>query len=247
MAGSNNFLVFNPTKANQESDGTYAADATRAGGIAFDQIMSSVLGNKLFYQTSIMAAALGQMLADKGYTVSDASLVSLETVLFNLLTQSDLPQLSILNAVTVANPVVSPGSSLINTTLNAGFVGTKRIFRVTTTVRCNTAPSAGATLDLNINGTNIGIAPANWFVQVGDFARMVVEIAVRTSGNVEVYAHVIGVSNAAQRTFSFQVTSIALGNLFASFTVATKLIGNGTGNFTNVFSFFESVGIVTQA
>jgi hypothetical protein len=90
MAGSNNFLQFNPTKANQESDATYAADGTRTGGITFDQIMSSLLGNKIFYQASTFISQLAQVFADRGYVVSDANAATLKSVLANIVTQEEL-------------------------------------------------------------------------------------------------------------------------------------------------------------
>lgn len=87
---SNNFLQFNPTKANQENDAAYTADAQRTGGAATNSIFASQLANKLFYQLSTMITALGQALSNKGYTVSDADLTALINVLSNLITTPDL-------------------------------------------------------------------------------------------------------------------------------------------------------------
>lgn len=81
--GSNNFLVFDENQANMVDDVTYAALDYRANG-ARQGVAPSNVHNKLFYQTSIMAAALGQLLANRGYTVSDADFDALVAVLGNL-------------------------------------------------------------------------------------------------------------------------------------------------------------------
>jgi hypothetical protein len=85
-----NFIVFNPTQANQESDAAYTADSTRSGGAGVDGIFSSSLANKAFYQWSTFIAAFGNMMALKGYTTSDASLTTLQGVLANLITSADI-------------------------------------------------------------------------------------------------------------------------------------------------------------
>jgi hypothetical protein len=90
MSGSSNFLQWNPTASNQENDSAYLADTTRTGGAVNDQYFVSPLGNKLFYQLSTAIAALMGMLAAKGYTVSDASLSTLQSTLACLLTTNDI-------------------------------------------------------------------------------------------------------------------------------------------------------------
>jgi hypothetical protein len=108
---SNNFEVFNPTCANQETDATYTSDSTRTGGIAFNQITGSALGNKMFYQWSIMVAAIAAMLVDKGYSPNDgnaspsSALTNLTNVLNNILTNADC------QAASNASLTVSNGSS----------------------------------------------------------------------------------------------------------------------------------------
>jgi hypothetical protein len=77
MAGSSNFLQHNPSAANQDTDAQYSADELRAGGIGFGNIIASKFLNKVLYQASTMVAALGQALANLGYTVNDSSLSSL--------------------------------------------------------------------------------------------------------------------------------------------------------------------------
>jgi len=80
---STNFLVFNPSQANQETDAQYAADATRAGGAAVNQEFPSPTANKLFYQLSIMIAALAQFIVAQGYSAEDSNLSTLTTNLTN--------------------------------------------------------------------------------------------------------------------------------------------------------------------
>lgn len=85
MPGSNNFQQFNPAKNNQEDDATYAANAYRTDGIpAVPSAAPSITHNKLFYQVTTFCKAFGDMLADIGYTVSDASASSLKAVFATL-------------------------------------------------------------------------------------------------------------------------------------------------------------------
>lgn len=85
MAGSSNFLPFNPGKANQASDSNYNASTYRLEGIpAAPSAAPSIIHNKLFYQTSIGVAALMQSLANQGYTASDDNLSDLVILLSTL-------------------------------------------------------------------------------------------------------------------------------------------------------------------
>jgi hypothetical protein len=86
---STNFLQFNPGAVNQETDSQYTADSSRSGG-AVTGIFASALLNKVFYQSSTFIAALANTLANKGYSTSDASLATLESVLSNIVTFADL-------------------------------------------------------------------------------------------------------------------------------------------------------------
>ena len=86
--GSNNFLQWNPSQINQESDATYSTEVMRTGG-AISGIYPSEIANKLYYQCSTMVAAIGQMMANKGYTISDADIAVLITALANILTKAD--------------------------------------------------------------------------------------------------------------------------------------------------------------
>ena len=87
---SSNFLQFNPPGNNQESDPTYLADGTRTAGFVIDQIVPSPLMNKAWYQWSIFVAAFAQMMANKGFVMSDANFANLVTALTNVVTTADL-------------------------------------------------------------------------------------------------------------------------------------------------------------
>lgn len=89
MAGTSNFIQWNPSQTNQETDAEYTADSLRSAG-AIGGVFPSATGNKLYYQVSTMVAALAGMLAAKGYSTSDSSLSTLEGVLANLLTNADM-------------------------------------------------------------------------------------------------------------------------------------------------------------
>jgi len=105
MPSSTNFLEWNPTEANQESDSTYLTDTQRLNGIAVDDIMPSARMNKMFRQWSVMCAALGQMLAINGYSTSDASTATLAATL-QVLLDSTLPLITGIIVVPYsANPV----------------------------------------------------------------------------------------------------------------------------------------------
>lgn len=86
---STNFLQFNPSLNNAESDATYLADTQRLGGATTAAIFASVLANKLFYQQSTFVAAFCQMMVNKGYSPNDANFATLVSVLTNVKTSAD--------------------------------------------------------------------------------------------------------------------------------------------------------------
>lgn len=85
---SNNILQWNPSKNNQQDDATYTTDPMRTGG-AVPGIFDKELANKLFYQLSTLCSALGEMLSNKGYSVSDSNILTLVSTLSNILTKAD--------------------------------------------------------------------------------------------------------------------------------------------------------------
>lgn len=115
MPGSSNFKPWggNTGPASDiQSDATYASDPTRSAGLVLNQTMLSALGNKLFLQVTMMVAALGQMMATKGYTVSDANLNTLAAALANIITQADLASSPALGG----NPTAPTQAATDNTT-----------------------------------------------------------------------------------------------------------------------------------
>ena len=89
MAGTSNFQIWNPSSINQENDSQYTADTLRSGGATTGALLPSKTDNKFRYQTSVGIWALMQMMAAKGFNVSDASASSLASVLANILTTAD--------------------------------------------------------------------------------------------------------------------------------------------------------------
>lgn len=90
MAGSSNFQQFNPNATNQLTDAEYTSDATRSSGAANPSVFPSETANKLFYQLSTFIYAMAQMLANKGYVLSDANAATLSAVLANMMTAADM-------------------------------------------------------------------------------------------------------------------------------------------------------------
>jgi len=88
MAAPTNFLQWNPSQINQESDAEYLSETQRTGG-AVSGIFPSELANKLFYQVSTFVAALATALVNKGYEMQDTDLSTLITAMANILTKAD--------------------------------------------------------------------------------------------------------------------------------------------------------------
>ena len=89
MAGTTNFVQVDTGKKNIMDDTTYGANSQRLNGFALDDLVPSVLLNKMLYQPTTFCAAMGQMLANKGYSTSDSDINALATALAVLLTQAD--------------------------------------------------------------------------------------------------------------------------------------------------------------
>jgi hypothetical protein len=107
MSGSNNFLQWNPSQANQESDANYATDSQRTGGAPTNTPFPSLTANKLFYQATTMVAAIAQWLANAGNNVSDNSLTNLITTLSQAIALLNSPQFS----GTPTAPTAAPGTN----------------------------------------------------------------------------------------------------------------------------------------
>ena len=115
MAGSNNLKQFNPDKNNQEDDTTYLADSFRADGAA-PGIFNKEVFNKFAYQMSTFVAAMGEMLAAKGYAVSDADFNALKIVLANVMTSVDkIPTAAVSDSLLINSPqsiAYAPGGTI---------------------------------------------------------------------------------------------------------------------------------------
>lgn len=90
MAGSNNFIQHNPTEANQEDTAAFIANSLTSGGVGLDAILPHDWLNKRWYQDSTMVAAIGMMMAAKGYVISDSDINVLAATLAHLVTDADL-------------------------------------------------------------------------------------------------------------------------------------------------------------
>ncbi len=89
MPGSTNFQQWNPAAANQENDAAYTSDTLRSGGAPTAAILPAATFNKFAYQQSVFIAAFAQMMANKGYALSDANYANLVTVLANVKTAAE--------------------------------------------------------------------------------------------------------------------------------------------------------------
>ena len=85
-----NYLLFNPSELNTESDANYIVDPTRLGGAQSGGILPSTLFNKVIFQQSEFTTAFATMMVNKGFTVNDAPFSSLVAVLANVITSADL-------------------------------------------------------------------------------------------------------------------------------------------------------------
>src|ERR1035438_10135815 len=116
-----NFLQWDGTGSNMESDTQYSQDTQRSNGfVSGPSIWPSLLANKTLYQLTTFQAAYCQMLVAKGYSTSDANIATLATVLANILTQADMTPAEITGALGFT-PVQQGGGSGQGT--NKGFRG----------------------------------------------------------------------------------------------------------------------------
>jgi microcystin-dependent protein len=117
MPATNNFLQFNPAKNNMLSDADFNAATLRQQGIqsGIRTAAASNLHNKMYYQVTTMASALGSMLANKGYTVSDADISALTSQLSVIMTAADMTSYSTIAYMQayVASLLIPPGSIIM--------------------------------------------------------------------------------------------------------------------------------------
>lgn len=108
---SSNFLTWDSPQINIESDAQYVADSLRSNGAPTGAILPSPTFNKFALQTSIFAAAFCEMLANNGFSTSDANQATLAAVLDNIQLSSD-----VLAAITLVpfSPSVSLNAGVSN-------------------------------------------------------------------------------------------------------------------------------------
>lgn len=87
MAAPTNFITWNPNQVNQQSDVEYLGAPQREGG-AVSGLFAARLANKLFYQCSVMVAALAQAMVNKGYEMQDVVIGDLVTSFSHILTDA---------------------------------------------------------------------------------------------------------------------------------------------------------------
>ncbi len=237
MAGSSNFLPFNSNKGNMMDDATYAASTYRTGGIpATPGAAPSNIHNKLFYQATMMAAALAQSLADKGYTVSDAVFADLVTVLNSLANSGGF---AMTGAINEAQGTDIASASTCN--IGAATGNYVRITGTTTITRFGTVQAgtrrivrfAGA-LTLTHNATYL-ILPggANIVTAAGDCA-----VFVSEGGNVwrcVVYQRANGTALVAPAPYTLPVaTATVLGGVKKGTNIT--IAADGTISAVNGFT-----------
>jgi len=76
MAGRNDFLIFDEAQGNTLTQQEYQTHEQRSNGVGAG-LASSRLHNKLFHQVSMIAAALGEVIKNKGLVAADDDLPSL--------------------------------------------------------------------------------------------------------------------------------------------------------------------------
>jgi hypothetical protein len=239
------FSQFNPPATNIETDATFQSDSTRTGGITFDQIMSSVLANKILYQASTMNRSLALMLVNKGYSPKDgtspyqadsssnAAVTALSAVLANILTKADVPQVANRTAVVITNPAITTQG--ITAAVPTGLMSDTQVIRVKGGVRCTASPGASTQVFIGVGATTAtaGLSPAPALVQSGDFLEFEINIGAET------YIFMRGVSNALPVSQSGKQAAIT--GMASGLAVAINVSGIGSGTFSTDYISVEAV------
>lgn len=105
----NKFKIFDENATNVQTDAEYATDLQRLDGVTPGKARS-VLHNKLFRQVSIMASALGQVIAEGGTEANDSSFTNLVNAIKNTFKKADMVNFdntgSKLDSINVQNAIV---------------------------------------------------------------------------------------------------------------------------------------------
>lgn len=90
MAGSHNFLVFNPSDAlTTDTDATYQAQPQRVNGLSNGMAITT-MHNKLYRQMSVMVTAIANFMANQGQVITDADVNALTTAITNSFQRKDV-------------------------------------------------------------------------------------------------------------------------------------------------------------
>lgn len=229
---STNFLQWNPTEANQETDAQYLADALRVGGAPVDAIYPSPLANKVFYQASTMAKAFADFMVAQGLSPSDASLASLKASIAQAISVSTFSPTvgGTANAITLTYPIAPLSyqagqeirfiASATNTgaaTINVNGLG------VVTILKKTPAGLVALVGDEIVSGLVISLVYDGTHMQLGTNAQSGGSVWAGTSG---------GSANAQTLTPSGPISSYAAGQRFtfvAGFTNTGAMTLNVSG------------------
>lgn len=165
----NNFLQWNPGTTNQEVDSAYAGDSQRSGGAPSGSTFPSLTANKLFFQSSTMAAAIAYMMQLKGYSCLDGSspvtaagtpsagVIALAAVLANLVTNADLK--TALKTTSVSNIIgLVSGDVIASFTIPGNSMGANGHLRITYTVQALTVSTSGFSMTIGFGGSVLNAA-----------------------------------------------------------------------------------------
>src|SRR6185312_5673267 len=110
-----NFIQWDPGNTNSQNDADYTASVLRQNGATQNATLPHMTDNKFRYQASTWFTAMANMLVNKGFSTSDASLATLTSVLACIQTTADVAEL--IQLVAFASSItfdagVSPGFDL---------------------------------------------------------------------------------------------------------------------------------------
>lgn len=150
----NNFLQWNPTEANQETDAAYAADSNRAGGQTVNSIVPSAMLNKIFFQVTTMVKAIADYMVAQGQNAVDSN----EPVLsanFAAAIATQIAAIIATNVVSVAFSTTPTFDASQGKTFEMTLTG-----NVTTSALINLTPGNKITFIIHQDGT--GSRTFNW-------------------------------------------------------------------------------------
>lgn len=223
MAGSSNFLQWNPGQLNQESDVAYAADSQRSGGATDPSAFLSILANKLFYQNSTFAAAFAQSLANKGYVVSDANFATLVAVFANVLTKADNP--GAYKAPATVQYIGIHAANPYSITVPLSVINANTKFRITVIVGPYSG-FAGDVISIVFGGSSL----ASFSVPVGSGQGGLVETVGGNNGTLGNQTWITNV-RLGTTTFNEEVSTGILG-------APTVLVNYNSGNSGSAILFY---------